>query len=78
MPGPLTAAEAEAYHRRGYHFPFRAFAPEEAAALLDRLRATEARLGGRLEGRMNQKPHLLFPWIHRWCATPGCWTRWRP
>jgi non-haem Fe2+, alpha-ketoglutarate-dependent halogenase len=64
MPGPLTAAEAGAYRRRGYHFPVRAFAPEEAAALLDRLRASEARLGGRLEGRMNQKTHLLFPWIH--------------
>lgn len=64
MPGSLSAAEAEAYRRDGYHFPVRAFSAAEAEGLLGRLRATEARLGGRLEGRMNQKPHLLFPWIH--------------
>ncbi|HYZ34704.1 MAG TPA: phytanoyl-CoA dioxygenase family protein [Crenalkalicoccus sp.] len=63
MPGALTEAEIEAYRRDGYRFPLRAFAPEEAALMLDRLRATEARLGGPVAGRMNQKPHLLFPWI---------------
>ncbi len=63
MPGALTAAETEAYHRNGYHFPLHAFPAEEAAGLLAKLRAAEARLGGRLEGRMNQKPHLLFPWL---------------
>lgn len=64
MPGSLTASDTAAYHEHGYRFPLRAFSPEEAAGLLDRLGATEAKLGGKVEGRMNQKPHLLFPWIH--------------
>ncbi len=63
MPGSLSAAEAAAYRDQGYRFPIRVFSPAAAAAHLAGLRATEARLGGRLEGRMNQKPHLLFPWI---------------
>ena len=63
MPGSLAAADAASYAAQGYHFPVRVFAEDEAAALLARLRAAEAQLGGRLEGRMNQKPHLLFPWI---------------
>jgi non-haem Fe2+, alpha-ketoglutarate-dependent halogenase len=70
MPGSLTEAEAEAYQASGYHFPLRAFGPEEAAALLERLRASEAKLGGKIEGRMNQKPHLLFPWIHEIVTHP--------
>ena len=70
MAGSLSAAEAEAYHRRGYHFPVHAFAAAEAAGLHDRLQASEARLGGRMEGRMNQKPHLLFPWIHEVVTHP--------
>lgn len=65
MAAALTQAEAEAYHRLGYHFPHRAFAAEAAAGLLASLRATEARLGGPLSGRMNQKPHLLLPWADR-------------
>lgn len=71
MPGSLTAAEAAAYHDQGYHFPIRAFAPDQAAALHARLAATEAKLGGKLEGRMNQKPHLLFPWIHEIITHPA-------
>jgi hypothetical protein len=27
-------------------------------------------LGGRLDGRNNQKPHLLFPWIDRLIRHP--------
>ena len=71
MPGSLSASEAESYRSRGYHFPVRAFAAPEAGDLLGRLRATEARLGGPLAGRMNQKPHLLFPWAHQAVTHPG-------
>jgi len=59
----LTPAEVAAYWERGYHFPVRAYDAAEAATLLEQLRATEARLGGRIEGRNAQKPHLLFPWV---------------
>jgi ectoine hydroxylase-related dioxygenase (phytanoyl-CoA dioxygenase family) len=62
MPASLPEAAVANYKRLGYHFPIRAFSPEEAGGLLAKLRATEAKLGGQLAGRMNQKPHLLFPW----------------
>lgn len=62
MPGSLTPHQVQTYAERGYAFPLRAMPAEQAGAALARLRATEARLGGRLSGRLNQKPHLLFPW----------------
>lgn len=64
MAGSLTAAETAAYHAKGYHFPIRAVPAAEAEGWLGALRATEARLGGPLSGRMNQKPHLILPWAH--------------
>ena len=63
MAAALTREQAEGYRRLGYHFPIRAFSADEASDLLERLHATEARLGGPLAGRMNQKPHLLLPWL---------------
>ena len=71
MAGSLTAAEMADYHAKGYHFPLRAFTPEQAAEYLARLRATEARLGGPLAGRMNQKPHLILPWVHEIVTHPA-------
>jgi hypothetical protein len=71
MPASLSAAEAAAYRERGYHFPLRAFSAGEAAGFLARLRATEARLGGPLAGRMNQKPHLILPWVHEMVTHPA-------
>lgn len=61
MAGSLTSA---AVPQSGYVSPLSAFSAAEAASLLARLHDTVAQCGGRLEGRMNQKPHLLFPWIH--------------
>ena len=63
MSRSLSNADVAAYHERGYHFPLRVFSAAEMAGIYDRFRATEAKVGGRLEGRMNQKPHLLFPWL---------------
>jgi hypothetical protein len=63
MATSLPAEAVAAYHARGYHFPIRVFSAPEVTALQHRLRDAEARLGGKLEGRNNQKPHLLFPWI---------------
>jgi non-haem Fe2+, alpha-ketoglutarate-dependent halogenase len=51
------------YAETGYRFPIRVFDEAEAARLLGELRRSEALAGGRLTGRMNQKPHLLFPWM---------------
>lgn len=66
----LSPAEIAAYHERGYHFPVRIFSDAEIAGMYDRLRATESKVGGRLEGRMNQKPHLLFPWMNELIRHP--------
>jgi ectoine hydroxylase-related dioxygenase (phytanoyl-CoA dioxygenase family) len=62
MTATLSAAQRDAYARDGYLFPLPALTGDEVAAARASLAATEARLGGRLDGRMNQKPHLLFPW----------------
>lgn len=51
------------YAETGYRFPIRVFDEAEAAYLLGELRRSEALAGGQLTGRMNQKPHLLFPWM---------------
>jgi hypothetical protein len=59
----LTDAQVAAYRRDGIHFPVDVFTPDEARALLARFEATEAEHGGRLPPRINQKPHLLYPWI---------------
>lgn len=64
MPAVLAASAVAAYRRDGIHFPLRVFSPVEAAAMADRLEAIEAAHGGRLPARINQKPHLLFPWLN--------------
>ena len=51
------------YADTGYQFPIRVFPEAEAARLLGELRRSETLAGGKLAGRMNQKPHLLFPWL---------------
>ena len=59
----LNEREIALYKERGIHFPLRAFEPAEMPALQRKLAATREMLGGSLAGRMNQKPHLLFPWL---------------
>ena len=64
MPAVLDAAAVAAYRRDGIHFPLRVFSAAEAAVMLGRLEAIEAAHGGYLPARINQKPHLLFPWLN--------------
>jgi ectoine hydroxylase-related dioxygenase (phytanoyl-CoA dioxygenase family) len=59
----LTDAQVAAYRRDGVHFPVDVLTPEEARAALARFEAAEAAHGGRLPPRINQKSHLLYPWI---------------
>ena len=70
MPAVLDAAAVAAYRRDGIHFPLRVFSAAEAAAMLGRLEAIEAAHGGRLPARINQKPHLLFPWLNELIREP--------
>ena len=60
----LDPAAVAAYRRNGIHFPVRVLDEAEAGNLLGRLETIEAAYGGRLPARINQKPHLLFPWLN--------------
>jgi Phytanoyl-CoA dioxygenase (PhyH) len=62
MVGPLSRVQVKTYAERGYLSPLRVMPEREAAAVLAELRASEARLGGRITGQMNQRPYPLFPW----------------
>ncbi|MGE0803046.1 MAG: phytanoyl-CoA dioxygenase family protein [Lautropia sp.] len=59
----LSADAVERYRRDGILFPIDVMPAAEAAENLRRLEAVEAANGGRLAGRIGQKPHLLFPWM---------------
>lgn len=59
----LTSAQVDAYQRDGIHFPVDVVDRDEAATLLARFEATERAHGGRIPPRINQKPHLLYPWM---------------
>lgn len=61
MVGSLSLAQLQAYTERGYLSPLRVMPAGDAAAALAQLRASEAKLGSRLTGPMNQQ-HLQFPW----------------
>lgn len=63
MGAMLSRDEVRAYRETGYRFPLRALSDAEVAATRAAMAATEARVGGPIAGRLNQKPHLLFPWV---------------
>ena len=64
MTKVLDPAAVAAYHRDSIHFPVRVFDPADAAVFLGKLEAIEAAHGGKLPVRINQKPHLLYPWLN--------------
>ena len=43
---------------------------DEAAALRQKLEAAEAAAGGKLEGGLKFKPHLLYPWLYDLVCDP--------
>lgn len=70
MTGSLSAADQAAYRDRGYLCPIPALTDAEVSAARANLARTEAMLGGRLDGRNNQKPNLLFPWVDQLIRHP--------
>jgi ectoine hydroxylase-related dioxygenase (phytanoyl-CoA dioxygenase family) len=66
----LSDADLLAYQRNGILFPVRVVEADEATALRTKLEAMEAREGGKLSPRTNQKPHLLAPWINELIRHP--------
>jgi hypothetical protein len=71
MTGSLTQDAVASYRRDGVLFPLRVMSEDDAAALYENLRAWEERLGGKLDKKHNQKPHLLMPWIEALCRHPA-------
>ncbi len=63
MTASLTSDQVASYQRDGILFPVRAMAEAEAAAALRRFESLEAREGGKLGDRTNEKPHILIPWL---------------
>jgi non-heme Fe2+,alpha-ketoglutarate-dependent halogenase len=59
----LTDAQIEAYRRDGYLSPIRVMSEAAAGKLRARLEAAEAAQGGRLEGGLRFKPHLLYAFL---------------
>ena len=71
MPNRLLDESAvAAYRRDGIVFPIRVVDEAEAARMLGRLEDIEAAHGGKLPARINQKPHLLFPWLNELVRHP--------
>ena len=66
MTKALSAAEVAAYRERGIHFPIRAIPAVEANALAAQFQASPEPI----KGRVNQKPHLLFPWLNELVRDP--------
>jgi ectoine hydroxylase-related dioxygenase (phytanoyl-CoA dioxygenase family) len=71
MSKKLAADAVERYQRDGILFPVDVMSPAAAAGLLQRLEANEREQGGRLAGRLNQKPHLLHPWMDQLVRAPA-------
>ena len=70
MPKSLTTAQVAAYRRDGYVFPLSGFSEQEMAEYRRRLFELEAKEGGKLSKRTNQKPHLLLPWLNKMIRDP--------
>ena len=64
MTKVLSAAEVEAYNRKGYHFPIDALSPAEVAAFRGKLEAYERDSGGPISGAMRHRSHVLFTWVN--------------
>ena len=63
MPKLLTEEEIAAWDSEGCIFPFRAVAPDEAEANLNRFLALEEQIGEEPQNRFKIKAHLPFPWM---------------
>ena len=63
MTTSLTDAQVEAYRRDGYLSPIRIMPEAAAGKLRAKLEAAEAAQGGRLEGTLRFKPHLLYTFL---------------
>jgi hypothetical protein len=67
---PLTPEQITAYRRDGIVFPISVMSGIEAADALRQFEELEAREGGKLSDRTNEKPHILLPWLSDFVRHP--------
>ncbi|MET0506938.1 MAG: phytanoyl-CoA dioxygenase family protein, partial [Burkholderiaceae bacterium] len=70
MQHRLDARAVDDYRRDGYLFPVDVLDSDETADALRRYDQLRFAHGGRLPTRINQKPHLLYPWMHALVTNP--------
>ena len=70
MADTLGPGAVKTYQRDGALHPVRVMPAEEAVALRARLETAEAAAGGKLEGGLKFKPHLLYPWLYDLVCDP--------
>jgi ectoine hydroxylase-related dioxygenase (phytanoyl-CoA dioxygenase family) len=70
MSKVLTGPQIAQYERDGYLFPLSALSDAEVSELQGQLDSFRQRIGGKIAGRYNQKPHLLMPWVNRLVRHP--------
>ncbi len=71
MSTKLDPPAVEEYKRNGILFPVDVMPAARAAQLLEQLESIESQHGGRLPARLNQKPHLLHPWMNELIRHPA-------
>ncbi|MBA3478585.1 MAG: phytanoyl-CoA dioxygenase family protein [Lautropia sp.] len=71
MSRGLSQEQVGRYQQDGILFPLDVMSAQEAAGMLQQLEANEAAHGGRLSGRIGQKPHLLYPWMDQLVRHPA-------
>ena len=71
MSRRLSQESVRRYREDGILFPLDVMSAQEAGGLLRELERNEAAHGGRLSGRIGQKPHLLFPWMDQLVRHPA-------
>jgi chlorinating enzyme len=65
MKRGLTKHQLGAYQEQGFLSPLPALSDSEADTLRAKLEELELNGGGRLDARVNRKPHLLLTWLNR-------------
>jgi non-haem Fe2+, alpha-ketoglutarate-dependent halogenase len=67
----LLSSAIEQYRQGGVLFPLDVLGADEVQQAQQLFEAMEFDHGGRLQGRMNQKPHLLYPWLNQLIRHPA-------
>ena len=70
MGKTLTEHQLGEYQQQGFLFPLPVLPESETAVLQRKVEELELQQGGRLEARINRKPHLLLTWLNELIRDP--------